>query len=45
VVSVFLLVSSLGGRKSALALLQEAALLWLINVATCAVWYWEIDDG
>jgi hypothetical protein len=45
-VSVFLLVSSsLGGRTSAPALLQDAALLWGINVVTFAVWYWEIDGG
>jgi uncharacterized membrane protein len=46
VASVSLLVSSsLGGRTSAPALLQDAALLWLINVVTFAVWYWEIDGG
>jgi uncharacterized membrane protein len=46
VVSVFLLVSSsLGGGTSAPALLRDAALLWVINVATFAVWYWEIDGG
>ena len=46
VASVSLLVSSsLGGRTSAPALLQDAALLWVINVATFAVWYWEIDGG
>jgi hypothetical protein len=46
VVSVFLLVSpSLGGGTSAPALLQDAALLWVINVVTFAVWYWEIDGG
>jgi uncharacterized membrane protein len=46
VASVFLLVSSsLGGRMSAPALLQDAALLWVINMATFAVWYWEIDGG
>jgi uncharacterized membrane protein len=35
----------LGGGTSAPALLRDAALLWLINVATFAVWYWEIDGG
>jgi uncharacterized membrane protein len=46
IVSVFLLVSSsLGGGTSAPALLQDAALLWVINVVTFAVWYWEIDGG
>jgi uncharacterized membrane protein len=46
VTSVFLLVSSsLGGRTFAPVLLQDAALLWVINVVTFAVWYWEIDGG
>ena len=46
VVSVFLLISSLlGGQTPALALLQDAGLLWIINVVTFAVWYWEIDGG
>jgi hypothetical protein len=44
--SVFLLVSSLlSGETPAPALLRDAALLWVINVVTFAVWYWEIDDG
>ena len=44
--SVFLLVSSsLGGGTSAPVLLQDAALLWVINLVTFAVWYWEIDGG
>jgi hypothetical protein len=43
---VFLLVSSsFGGRTSPPTLLQDATLLWVINVATFAVWYWEIDGG
>jgi uncharacterized membrane protein len=37
--------SSLGGRMSAPALLRDAALLWVINVVTFTVWYWEIDGG
>ena len=46
VASVFLLVSSsLGGGTPAPVLLQDAALLWVINVATFAVWYWEVDGG
>jgi hypothetical protein len=46
VASAFLLVSSsLNGGTSAPALLRDAALLWVINVATFAVWYWEIDGG
>jgi uncharacterized membrane protein len=44
--SAFLLVSSsLGGGTSAPGLLRDAALLWVINVVTFAVWYWEIDGG
>jgi uncharacterized membrane protein len=46
VVSVFLLISStFSGQTPAPALLQDATLLWVINVATFAVWYWEIDGG
>jgi uncharacterized membrane protein len=46
VASAFLLVSSsLSRGTSAPALLRDAALLWVINVATFAVWYWEIDGG
>jgi len=46
VVSAFLLISSsLSGQTPAPALLQDAALLWVINVVTFAVWYWEIDGG
>jgi uncharacterized membrane protein len=25
--------------------LRDAALLWVINVVTFAVWYWEVDGG
>ncbi len=47
VVSVIPLVSSaLGQETSPPALLRDAALLWIINVATFAGWYWEVDgDG
>ncbi len=46
VASVFLLISTpLSGETPAPVLLQDAALLWVINVATFAVWYWEIDGG
>jgi uncharacterized membrane protein len=46
VVSVFLLISSpLSGQTPAQELLQDAALLWVINLVTFAVWYWEIDGG
>ena len=44
--SVFLLISnSFGGRAPAPTLLQDAALLWIINVVTFAVWYWSVDGG
>ena len=47
VVSVFLLISSLlSGETPAPVLLQDAALLWVINIVTFVVWYWEIGgDG
>jgi hypothetical protein len=46
VVSTVLLVSSaLRVGTSAPALLRDAALLWIINVATFSVWYWETDSG
>jgi uncharacterized membrane protein len=46
IISVFLLISSLlSGQTPAQELLQDAALLWVINVVTFAVWYWEIDGG
>jgi uncharacterized membrane protein len=46
VVSTVLLVSSaLNQGTSAPALLRDAALLWIINVATFSVWYWETDSG
>jgi hypothetical protein len=46
-ISVILLISSsFGGRTPPPpTLLQDAALLWVINVVTFAVWYWEIDSG
>ena len=44
-VSEFLLISSsLSGQTLAPALVQDAGLLWIINVVTFAIWYWEIDD-
>lgn len=32
-------------RGVALALFRDAALLWLVNILTFALWYWEIDGG
>jgi hypothetical protein len=29
----------------ALALLRDAALIWLVNILTFSLWYWEIDGG
>ena len=46
VVSTLLLVSIL--PRAAIGptvLLQDAALIWVINVVTFALWYWEIDGG
>jgi len=45
-ISVFLLLTTLPGRQpSALSVLVDAALIWVSNVVTFAVWYWEIDGG
>ena len=46
--SVFrLVVDIVGGAESesAAALLGSGAAIWLINVLTFAVWYWELDRG
>jgi uncharacterized membrane protein len=44
--SIFLLVTTLPGRQaSATSVLVDAALIWVSNVVTFAVWYWEIDGG
>ena len=46
VLRVFFLVSTLPGRgASGLSVLVDSALIWLSNVVTFAVWYWEIDSG
>jgi hypothetical protein len=42
---VFLVGSLLRGRAQAGYLLLDAALLWVSNVLTFALWYWEIDGG
>jgi uncharacterized membrane protein len=34
-----------GGGVGPLLLLRYAALIWVANVATFALWYWEIDGG
>ena len=43
--TVLLVLSALSAETSAPALLRDAALLWIINVATFSVWYWETDCG
>jgi hypothetical protein len=43
--TVLLVLSALRAGTSAPALLRDAALLWIINVATFSVWYWETDGG
>ena len=46
VASVTLLVILLpGGGVSPLLLLRYAALIWVANIVTFALWYWEIDGG
>ena len=46
VVSTLLLVSILPrGAVGPAGLLRDAALIWVINVVTFALWYWEIDGG
>jgi hypothetical protein len=32
-------------HQAALALLRDAGLIWVANVLTFALWYWEIDGG
>lgn len=44
--SVLFLVSLVpGSGVPTPSLLRDAALLWIANVVTFAVWYWEIDGG
>jgi len=31
--------------NSALVLLRDGALIWLVNVLTFSFWYWELDGG
>ncbi len=32
-------------HDTALALLRDGALIWLVNILTFAFWYWELDGG
>jgi uncharacterized membrane protein len=44
--SVFLLVVVLSTQPiTPLTALRDAGLIWLANIITFAVWYWEIDEG
>ncbi len=43
--AVLLILVALGGRLPGTALLGDAALIWVMNVTTFAVWYWEVDGG
>lgn len=51
--TVFLVGSLLGAPErlsavphdAALLLLRDAALIWVVNILTFALWYWEIDAG
>jgi uncharacterized membrane protein len=46
ILRVFFLVSTLSGRgASGASVLIDAVLIWVSNVVTFAVWYWEIDGG
>ena len=46
VISSLLLVSILPRlHMDPTGLLRDAALIWVINVVTFALWYWEIDGG
>lgn len=46
IASTLLLVSILPrGAVGPTSLLKDAALIWVINVVTFALWYWEIDGG
>lgn len=43
--AVLLVYTVLGRGTSASMLLLDAALIWVMNILTFAVWYWEIDGG
>ena len=32
-------------HETALSLLRDAALIWVVNILTFALWYWEVDAG
>jgi hypothetical protein len=49
----FLVLSLMGGalrlsdvpHDTAIRLLRDGALIWLVNILTFSLWYWEIDSG
>lgn len=43
--ALLLILVSFGGETPAPALLGDATLIWVMNVVTFAVWYWEMDGG
>ena len=43
--AAYLIGALLAHNTEAGALLRDAALLWLSNVLTFALWYWELDGG
>lgn len=43
--AVFLLVDLTDDARPAPTLLWNAALIWVANVVTFALWYWELDGG
>ncbi len=43
--AVLLLVRLAQGKTQALDLLRDAALIWVANILTFALWYWNMDGG
>jgi len=43
--AVLLVVGLQNERRTADRLLADAALIWIANVLTFALWYWEVDGG
>jgi len=43
--AAFLLLHLTSGTVRAPTLLRDAALIWVANILTFAIWYWEIDGG
>ena len=43
--AALLVVQLTRSQTAALPLLRDAALIWVANIATFALWYWEIDGG